>query len=304
MTNSVSQTPASALAPPAAMLPPEGCRAAVAGWPQLLRAVGTLALKSAVPIPGPGGASGIPQVGSPAQLITALSVNPALLGAAQPPNDAYAQFVWFTARLSAAAKTMAGTLGQLPAVLAASAAATPQQRDAFVREVLTGSGGLAQTADKIAGLAADLAGRVGQLHGALDLDHAPDSVRSAAETLAHHALATAAAKPLDAMLVQSSSAEGAQRVRVALDRLESGSAGTAASAVLTNLGDVLQAAATQWKGVGASLAAAVAAASPPQLGDVNYLRASLQLEAATQAWADFAASVQAYVQRLLLARPG
>lgn len=106
-----------ALAPRSGMLPPQGCRGAVSGWPRLML--------------------GIAEGGSPMQLMAALSGDGMLLTHERPPVDIYGSFVWLVTRIWIAAETIAVTLGPatVPAGLALQCEAIAQEAAALAERV-------------------------------------------------------------------------------------------------------------------------------------------------------------------------
>lgn len=217
------------------MLPPEGCRAAVGGWPQLAHAIA-------------GFPAGAAELGGPLQLMAALGADGALLAGDRPPADIYSAFVWLVSRLWSAAETMGAALAQLPAILSAPGGNDEPPPAPALVELLTGSRGLAQICGAIATAADALEQRVSRANATYGSD-------------------------------------------------------AALAAVLGNLSAVLQSTGVEWRTLGAELTAVPAQATPAQLGDLDYLLQTFDIDSAARNWSHYARAVQDYVQRLLLPDP-
>lgn len=297
--------PASAsLAPTARMLPPAGCRGAVSAWPQLVRAIGNLAsnpITSAQMTTHGGSPTGL-QFGSPAALMAALALHPAILQTTQPPKDVYAHFIWFTTKVMFAARTMGATLAQLGGLVTSASGSAREEMGTLVSELITGTGGLKQTADSIAGIADDFVQRLGETEGWLGLDQALTNFKTAGANLEQDASAAAGAKARDLAQFQSAAANAAQRVRIDLNELEFSAATVTAASVIANLSAVMRLMASEWRVVGAGLALVVSDATTEQLGDPGYLREALDLDRAVAEWNSFADAVKAFIQRSLIAQ--
>lgn len=288
------------LGPTAGMAPPGCCRGAVGSWPQLLRAIDRISSRPQVnaKMAGFGRAPSDFQLGSPGSLIRMLAVHPAILQGDQPPQDVYSHFVWFTTRLLSAAKTMAATLNGLPGL--AASAATAQGGGTAVAQVLAGTGGLKQTADAMAQVADNLVRRLGQSNARPGIDAALAGYKAAGANLGQHATNIGAAKARDLALFQSATSEGAQQFRRDLGELELQAATVSAVAVLDNLEAVMRLWGDEWRAVSANLARVASKSTAEQLGNDTYLRQTLDLDCAVQQWGTLAATVQTYVQRLLV----
>jgi hypothetical protein len=259
----------SVLEPRPGMLPPQGCGGAVTGWPQLLHAVRTL------------GSPAETQIGSNMRLMAALAANPTMLTAPGVPHDLYSQFVWFVIKVWSQARTMAGTLRHLPALLSTD--------PSLLAEVLTGPHGLQEGAAAIAAVAVEMEARVTAVHSSGELTAKAALAERATADLQRHAHEAAEAQPLEKALLESRAAEAAQRVRMDLEHLQTGAAAAAADAVLANLARVFASTATEWRALAETLATA-AATDPGQLGD---------LDRAAAAWSDYAGAIRDFITRLL-----
>lgn len=91
--------------------------------------------------------------GDPTALVKELATNPAILQTDTAPTQIYVHIVWFATKLYATAITFNQTLGQFMTLLNST---PPDQRQALIKEILTGDGGLQSSAVAMGKLANDL----------------------------------------------------------------------------------------------------------------------------------------------------
>jgi hypothetical protein len=286
------------------MEPPAGCRGAVTGWRQLADALERISAEPtiALQLQSRCGSSNGALFGGPAALLSALATNPTMLLGPAPPSEVYARFVWFAAKVSAAARVMGATLAQLPTL--AVAAATPREAGALVEEVLVGPGGLKQTADTIAGLADDLVQvleEIRQVPGG-GLESALATFKAEGADLEQQAAAAAALKERELSQFQSAARAAAHHLRKTLEEFEVAAATVTAAAVVTNLRTSLTGMAAAWREAAVSLQSAVSGAPPEQLGSIEYLRDALDLDRGAKEWRAFADMVRAFIRQLLVVK--
>ncbi|HEX8192305.1 MAG TPA: hypothetical protein VF552_05345 [Allosphingosinicella sp.] len=280
--------------------PPKDADGSVAGWTQLVAAVA--AMETPATLAQLQACYGTPngvEFGNPGTLIGGLASDPTILQG-EAPAGIYPHIVWFVTRSEQAATTFGQTLGQLPEVLNPMNCGTPDQCGALAGQIMTGSGGLTETANAIVADAGPLVQRLSTLvHGVAGPLR---DFNSAAADLSSAAAAAAAAGPTDLPPLQAAAAAAAARVRSALELLDPEVAGLNVAAVVEALVDAVKGMTATWQQVSDGLTAIVADTAPAQLGSPAYCRSTLHLDEAVADWNAFAEALTGFISNSLVSQ--
>ncbi|MEO6679415.1 MAG: hypothetical protein ABIO21_18875 [Pseudomonas sp.] len=276
---------------PAEMSVPGICRGALTQWPQLQAALRELNLDPSFHLAFTN-SHGSPQaqlIGGPAQLQSALAIDPGYLLRPTPPTDLYARFVWITLRVYQGARTFNLTLQHLPDLFEAAPGTTPADCGEWAKEVLAGPAGLIARARDISREAGAFAR---QLHS-IDSDL---TTAQSEHTLALQSLAA----PAETQHAASMSAYGqaqwtAHESRRPLAHLKLTAAKVTVLSIIENMTKAIDTLTKSWQGMAAQVET-VAARHATDLGNLDFLRNELQLDVATREWAEFACVIQAFIQ--------
>jgi hypothetical protein len=276
--------------PPSHLLPPEGCQGAVSGWPQLMSALDAIAADpvAVADLQKRFGSAHPVRFGGPVALAAMFAANPAAMSGGSPPADIYAHFVWLAAKVAATTRTIALTLGGVPAMLE-TAAAQSLDGAALAAEVMKGLvERVDQTKGHIAGLAAQVAGSGDAYRAALARQSA------AAQALQQAAADAMTAGPRDPIGVGATGRNVAGNAHDAASAYAAASAAASVTAVLANLETALAAMKTGWDAWRSGLGRLDSAS----LGKPDYWRNQLAVDRAVSAWAAFALQVRTFLPGL------
>jgi hypothetical protein len=286
---------------PGEMAVPGICRGALTQWPQLQAALQELSLDPAfrLEFANSRGSSQTQPIGSPAQLQAALTIDPGYLLRPAPPTDLYTWFVWVTLRVYQGARTFNLTLQHLPDLFKAPPGTTPADCGEWVKEVLAGPAGLIARARDISHQAGTFARHL----------HSIDSDLTAARS--EHALAVQSLLPpattedsqptrghATSMYAYSHAQLTAHESQLPLAHFKLTAAKVTVLSVIDNMTKAIDMLTKSWQSMAAQCEA-VAARQGTDLGNLDFLRNELQLDVATNEWAEFASVIQAFIQGTL-----
>lgn len=286
---------------PAQMNITDICRGMQTGWPQLIAATRTLTEdpKFCQTFRHSYASGKGLSIGGPAQLVSALIIDPYWLMKPSPPADVYGWSVWMTARVYEAAETISLTLGQIPATLGDKKGTTLPEGGVLVREVLNGSGGLSQVAGDIAGLANTFADYLTAIGGDLEAAQTEyQAVKTIAQTLQ---LSGTGGDMIKVISSHTKAAADAYRYRCHLDDLRSAAAKVTAFGVIANMRLAMRSLATAWQ-AGKVRLEENSRYPLKELGDIHFLQNTLKLSAASAEWSVFSDVIRNFLAGALQSR--
>ena len=281
-------SPSEVLAPPVALLPPQGCRGAVADWPRLRRALKWTSGGPVGPIHRGRGpvTSGPAGYGGPELLMRELAADPQALSRTVPALDLYAEFARITLRVATLSSAIARTLAAIPEMLDDAHAIRTDAVAPVARVVAE----LTRGADQIIGVVWTLASR---LDGAVE---AVAMARKERDAAAEHLERTAMLRSSSDLLPvgAAGSIGDASRVLEAADRT------LVVASVIDHLERALGAMANGWRLWRDGLEGLDAA----ELVGADRWRDDLAVAHAADEWSDFSLQVRGFMPGLLVGRDG
>jgi hypothetical protein len=284
---------------PDQMAVPNLCRGALTSWPQLLQAVQKLNTDPAFrrAYPSSYGSEQGRLLGSPSQLLNALSLDSMFLARATPPADIHARFIWIVLRVYRAARTFQVTISQLPHLLSVAPNLLPLENGTRIQSALTGAEGLIEHARGLVIEINDFLKHLQTVGG--DLDAAKIEHKSAADTLAKESFSLDRHADNPSILAYVQSTIDGHQARHNLEHYQVTAAKVTAFSVIANMTMAIQTMSSAW-GITVEQFSAIDQCAPEDLGQGAFLQNTLQLDQAIGEWHAFADVIQNFLQRILV----